>query len=206
MASSWYVEKRGRQLGPFTGPQLKELATTGRLEPGDLVRRADRTKAVPASEIRGLFPEPDPGPVPGGPHPPPSAEADGPPPLPTGGGRLDGIGEGIKNLTHATMAAVRLAVAQARKAQLVNLTLPAAYLDLGRNIYASERFREEFPELYVEVAELERRIERLRAPRPQAGSPRGLADRAKDAAMGGPGCGPGQGPLPQDGVPPATIR
>lgn len=57
MASSWYVEKRGRQLGPFTGPQLKELAATGRLEPGDLVRRADSSKTVPAREVQGLFPQ-----------------------------------------------------------------------------------------------------------------------------------------------------
>jgi hypothetical protein len=55
MASPWYVEKQGRRLGPFTGTQLKELAATGRLEPGDLVWRDDRTKAVLASEVRGLF-------------------------------------------------------------------------------------------------------------------------------------------------------
>ena len=55
MMASWYVEKEGCLLGPFTGTQLKELAATGRLEPGDLVRRDDRSKAVPAGEIRGPF-------------------------------------------------------------------------------------------------------------------------------------------------------
>jgi len=55
--SSWYVEKQGRRLGPFTGTQLKGFAATGRLKPDDLVRRDDRTKAVPAGEVRGLFPQ-----------------------------------------------------------------------------------------------------------------------------------------------------
>jgi len=59
MMSAWYIEKRGRQLGPFTGTQLKELVATGRLEPDDLVWRDDRTKSIPAGEVRGLFPRPD---------------------------------------------------------------------------------------------------------------------------------------------------
>lgn len=183
MASSWYVEKRGRQLGPFTGPQLKELAATGRLEPGDLVRRADSSKTVPEGDVRGLFPVPDPGPVPCGPPPPPSVEADGPPPLPTSGGRRDGLGERWKGLTQASRAAAGLAAAQARKAQLVNLILPAAYLDLGRDIHAAGRFRDEFPELLAEIVEVEQRIGQLTSTRSKTSSATSLADRTKNAAM-----------------------
>jgi hypothetical protein len=184
MASSWYVEKRGRQLGPFTGTQLKELAATGRLEPGDLVRRADSSKTVPTGEVRGLFPEPDPGPVPGGPPPPPSVEADGPPPLPTGGGRRDGLGEGWKGLTQASRAAAGLAAAKARKLRLERVVLPAAYGALGLDIHASGRFRDEFPELHAGIEEADRRVEQATPARPLYGRAKGLADRAAEAASG----------------------
>lgn len=184
MASSWYVEKRGRQLGPFTGPQLKELAATGRLEPGDLVRRADSSKTVPAGEVRGLYLVPDPGPVPCGPPLPPSVEADGPPPLPTGGGRRDGLGEGWKGLTQASRAAAGLAAAKARKLRLERAVLPAAYATLGLDIHASGRFRDEFPELHDGIDEADRRVEQATPARPSDGQAKGLADRAAEAASG----------------------
>lgn len=179
MMASWYVEKEGRLLGPFTGPELKGLAATGRLEPGDLVRRDGRSKAVPAREVRGLFPECDPGPAPGGPPlPPHSAEADGSPSPSRGRGRLRGLGEGLKGLTQASKAAARLAAAQARKTHLESVVLPASYGALGRDIYASGRFRDEFPELHGEIGEADSRVERLTSPRAQTPPAKGLADAA----------------------------
>jgi hypothetical protein len=154
--ASWYVEKRGRQLGPFTGTQLKELVATGRLEPGDLVRRDDRTKAVPASEVRGLFPRPDAGAIHA--EPPASAPAE-PPPLPANERRRDVLGEGWKGLTQASRAAAGLAAAKARKLRLERVVLPTAYGALGLDIHASGRFRDKFPELHAEIDEADRRVE-----------------------------------------------
>lgn len=184
MMASWYVEKEGRLLGPYTGPELKGLAATGRLEPGDLVRRDDRSKAVPAGEVRGLFPEADAGPSSGGPPPSSTAEADGPPSSSSGGGRLEGIGEGIKGLASASKAAARLAATQARKLHLERVALPAAYGALGRDIYDSLRFPGEFPDLYAEIGEAERRAERIKSARPQDSSSKGMADRAAGAMVG----------------------
>ena len=83
-------------------------------------------------------------------------------------GRLDGIGERLKGFAEVSKAAARLAAAQARKAHLVNLALPAAYLGLGRDIYAAGRFREEFPELYTEIGECERQAEQVTSARPRS--------------------------------------
>lgn len=179
--SAWYVEKRGRQLGPFTGTQLKELVATGRLEPGDLVRRDDRTKAVPAGEVRGLFPRPADGAAQVGQPAPAPAETL---PLPANEGRRDGLGEGWKGLTQASRAAAGLAAAKARKLRLERALLPAAYGALGLDIHASGRFRDEFPELYNGIEEADRRGEQATPPRPPDGRAKGLADRAAEAASG----------------------
>lgn len=52
----WFVVRGGREEGPFTGTQLKEMASSGKLKPTDLVRRADVEMSRPASAIKGLFP------------------------------------------------------------------------------------------------------------------------------------------------------
>jgi hypothetical protein len=85
-------------------------------------------------------------------------------------------------LGEASKAAALLAAAQARKAHLENVTLRAAYLDLGRDIYAAGRFRDEFAELYAEIGEAERRIEQIASSRPQGEPSKGLAERATKAA------------------------
>jgi hypothetical protein len=67
MADQWYCWIAGVQAGPFSGAQLKALATEGRLSPGDPVRLGPSGNWVPARQVKGLF-------VP----PAPSAEAPGP--------------------------------------------------------------------------------------------------------------------------------
>lgn len=55
MAVSWYVEKSGKRSGPFSTAQLKEMAASGRLQPGDMVFRDGLDRPVPASKVKGLF-------------------------------------------------------------------------------------------------------------------------------------------------------
>lgn len=71
MAAEWYIEHDGKQHGPFTGAQLKELAASGRLPRTARVQRGVDGKAVVAEKVKGLFAESDTKdrPVP----PPPSA-------------------------------------------------------------------------------------------------------------------------------------
>ena len=58
MAQDWYVVRAGKELGPFTAQQLRDMAATRKLAPDDLVRRSDMTEPRSASSIKGLFPEP----------------------------------------------------------------------------------------------------------------------------------------------------
>jgi len=57
MSTSWYIDKSGRELGPYSSNQMMELAAAGQLKSDDLVRRADQTTPVAARKIRGSFPE-----------------------------------------------------------------------------------------------------------------------------------------------------
>lgn len=56
-AQTWFVVRGGREEGPYTGTQLKDMAASGKLKPTDQVRRADAETVRPASQIKGLFPE-----------------------------------------------------------------------------------------------------------------------------------------------------
>ncbi len=51
----WFVVRGGKETGPYSGTQLKDMAATGKLKPTDQVRRADVETARPASAIKGLF-------------------------------------------------------------------------------------------------------------------------------------------------------
>lgn len=70
--ATWFVIRNGKEHGPVSAQQLRQLAATGQLRPDDLVRRDDMQAPRPAREIKGLFgaaTEPPPSP----PDLPPSA-------------------------------------------------------------------------------------------------------------------------------------
>jgi hypothetical protein len=54
----WFIVRDGgKEEGPFSGQQLKQMAASGRLKRTDLVRRGDAQSAKRASDIKGLLPE-----------------------------------------------------------------------------------------------------------------------------------------------------
>ena len=55
MAQQWYCQISGKQYGPLSPQQLKQLAATGKLKPEDGVRRESDKKWAPASKVKGLF-------------------------------------------------------------------------------------------------------------------------------------------------------
>ena len=58
MASAeWYYAKDNKQLGPVSAAQLKQLANSGALKPGQLVWREGMDEWVAASKVKGLFNE-----------------------------------------------------------------------------------------------------------------------------------------------------
>jgi hypothetical protein len=51
---NWYFKKNGRQLGPVSSMQLKQLAAIGQLLPSDPVRKEESQRWVEARQVKGL--------------------------------------------------------------------------------------------------------------------------------------------------------
>jgi len=56
MANEWYYVRDGRQFGPCTSEELKQLAACGSLTPGDLVQEAGMAEWVPVGNVAELLP------------------------------------------------------------------------------------------------------------------------------------------------------
>jgi hypothetical protein len=56
MIDQFYVERSGKNYGPFSAIQLKTLASTGKLRPTDAVWKLGMVKAVLAANVKNLFP------------------------------------------------------------------------------------------------------------------------------------------------------
>ena len=56
MPTEWFYSKSGQQLGPIPSEQLKQLATSGQLQPSDLVWKDGMGQWVESRKIKGLFP------------------------------------------------------------------------------------------------------------------------------------------------------
>lgn len=84
--ANWFIIRDGKEQGPLTTDQLKQLAASGQIQPDTPIRREDKKAAVPASKINGLLPVevieaeliPDPSP-PSPPRPSPPRAASGKP-------------------------------------------------------------------------------------------------------------------------------
>jgi antitoxin component YwqK of YwqJK toxin-antitoxin module len=54
--AKWFVVRAGKEVGPLTGQQLKEMAAAGKLREADMVRREDMAQPTKASNVKGLLP------------------------------------------------------------------------------------------------------------------------------------------------------
>src|SRR2546423_14611124 len=55
MVAEWYCEIEGQRHGPLTAVQLKQLATSGKLQPAHAIWKNGMQKKVPAKSVKGLF-------------------------------------------------------------------------------------------------------------------------------------------------------
>src|SRR5262245_34323265 len=55
MADQWFYTSDGQQVGPVSLLELRELASSGRLQPSDLVWKEGMFQWMPAGQTRGLF-------------------------------------------------------------------------------------------------------------------------------------------------------
>jgi hypothetical protein len=83
LATEWFYQKDGAEIGPVSAADLRQLASTGELQPTDPVRKADMDRWAKASALKGLFPAADTEVAPPPPaKPQPTAKPPSPPPKP----------------------------------------------------------------------------------------------------------------------------
>src|SRR5207244_12312570 len=70
MTDAWYLARAGKQSGPYTVEQLRQLAAGGAMTATDLIWKQGMSNWVAASQVPGLLPAPAPRP------PPPAAAAE----------------------------------------------------------------------------------------------------------------------------------
>jgi hypothetical protein len=52
----YYYSREGQRLGPVPGDQLKQLASSGQLQPNDLIWKEGMANWIQAARVKGLFP------------------------------------------------------------------------------------------------------------------------------------------------------
>jgi hypothetical protein len=55
MADNWYVGRNGQRSGPFTTPQVRQMAASGELKPSEMVWKEGMANWVAASTIKEFF-------------------------------------------------------------------------------------------------------------------------------------------------------
>ena len=85
MAEQWYVGRSGRQSGPFSWQQLRQMAGMGQVSKSDLVWKDGMAGWSPASSIAGLFTEAGPSAAESALRPTPRPAAPPPRLVPAGG-------------------------------------------------------------------------------------------------------------------------
>ena len=57
MSAEWFCQIAGTELGPLSSQQVKAMVAKGRLLPDDVIRRGTEGPWIPASRVKGLFPQ-----------------------------------------------------------------------------------------------------------------------------------------------------
>jgi hypothetical protein len=177
MSQQFFVRRGNQEQGPFTPEQLKQLAATGKLVASDLVRTSEKLEWRQAGSVKGLFPPASPrSPVP--PPPPPRSPQN--PPAPStapatatsnAANVASTVRSGLTDVLTTAKQAKDLAAAHARKTQINQMTLPKAYLALGKEIFEAGRFRDQFGDIFQRITAINEEIAKVAASdkdRPQA--------------------------------------
>ena len=149
---NWYYAKDGQQLGPVSSADLKQLAASGGLSPSDLIWKEEWPEWKVAGTVKEMFGADRPViPVP----PPLSHPSANPPaastPPSTASNVAGTMQAGLTDIMSTAKHAKDLAATHARRTQITQMTLPKAYLALGKDVFVGERFREEFSDLFQRI-------------------------------------------------------
>jgi hypothetical protein len=149
MASEWFYTLKGEKHGPVSSQELRRLAQAGTLSSTDLLWKEGMKDWRPASEAQKLFDgvsSSDSGStkteVTETASAPTSVEA------PNSSKVAVSLGARMQNAARATAL-------KAEQTKLTNVSLPAAYIALGKHLHSKRLLMEQFPDLYQQIDALQ---------------------------------------------------
>ncbi len=152
MQGQWYYEKDERTFGPVPWEHLAALATAGQIEGDDSVWEVGSGEAPRrVADLLPLGRETKTN----GEKPSSSTES-------TWSKRRQWAQAQCQSLAAKTGAAAKLTVRQTERLRLANMTLPSAYLALGREIRSEDRFRDDLADLHDQLDAISQRMSTLR--------------------------------------------
>lgn len=178
MAEEWFVRRGDKVRGPLTSEEVKQLVAKDILRSSDMVRKSENPEWLEAGSIKGLFvAEQSEAHV-----PPPLQQSKAEvatlpvaPPLPSSPANrseassshpstakaAETMQAGLADIMSTAKQAKDLASAHARKTQINQMTLPKAYLALGKDVLLNGRFREQFGDLFQRIAAMDNEISKI---------------------------------------------
>ena len=170
--ANWYVIRGTKEIGPFQDAQLRQFAATGKLKPEDIVRREDVATGRKASDIKGLFPAPEPE---------LSMDLDTPPPIPDLPQEVPVVVNQPTLMDRAKQSATNMAEYAKKQTKLKSLEfseIPALLTKIGTTVFAERLHQDVFADLYAEIDGIDAQVAELRIPSPTSATDT-VADRMK---------------------------
>ena len=170
--ANWYVITETKELGPFQDAQLRHFAATGKLKPEDIVRREDVSTGRKASDIKGLFPAPEPE---------LSMDLDTPPPIPDLPQEVPVVVNQPTLMDRVKQSATSMAEYAKKQTKLKSLEfseIPALLTKIGTTVFAERLHQDVFADLYAEIDGIDAQVAELRIPSPTSATDT-VADRMK---------------------------
>lgn len=149
MTAMWHYSRNGQKHGPVSSPELQNLARKGLLTPEDLVWKEGMESWQKAGRLKGLFP----------------AVATAPPPMPVkeASGAAANLKQGVTALGASAKAGGELALKQAEKTKIQNLSLPQAYATLGKAAYEQGTQHPDSATLFAAISDLCQQLAAVRS-------------------------------------------
>ncbi len=173
MPDEWFVRRGEVERGPLALSEIERLVARGIIAATDLIRNSDQPEWREVGTVEALFPLESPAKAVPPPLPLPSAIPQSPTSSspPKSANAVEKVQAGLADILSTAKQAKDLASAHARKTHITQMTLPKAYLTLGKDVFEDGRFRDQFTELFQHITATNDEIAKVAATnsqRPQA--------------------------------------
>ena len=167
VAEQWYYAQQGQRKGPVSEEQIRQLMSSGQIQPTDLLWKKGMAQWTQASQA---FPRP-------------SSSHNAPLPVPKETAQIVSKAKGVAaSLVSRGKEAAQLVAKQAERTKITTISLPNSYQALGKHVYKSGNHRSDLAILFQQIDGFLNEVKTIQgrsASQPKAAC---IADKAAAAA------------------------